>query len=76
MWTKSNYFGTFSLIFFALSYSQAPSFIQLLAKIHTQKNNNNVGLVMGGFMLIAISRQGSNTLLSALCFSITGGHAT
>ncbi len=31
---------------------------------------------MGGFTLIAISRQGSNTLLSALCFSITGGHAT
>jgi hypothetical protein len=31
---------------------------------------------MGGFTLIAISRQGSNTLLSALCFSVTEGHAT
>jgi hypothetical protein len=41
---------------------------------HTKKRT--VGLVMGGFTLIAISRQGSNTLLSALCFSVTEGHAT
>jgi hypothetical protein len=39
---------------------------------HTKKT---LGLLMCGFTLIAISRQGSNTLFSALCFSVTEGHA-